>query len=172
MHVQSTSTQANKRRLILPALCCLVCTPVMPLQAQEADGEQAADPTVVVMRTVHPRIAYRGVPREDNPVQAQATTFPGRVFQGAMDTVIGSLVGDSELDRYGAAGPATGAMLPMLERGTAPLGSAVTGAVGGAPLGAAASTGGAIGGATRNLGPLVGGALAPMVDPGRQGGGP
>jgi hypothetical protein len=157
---------------MLPVLCCLIGLPAFPVQAQEA-GEDDKDPSIVVMRTVHPRIAYRGIPLEDHPIKAEATTFPGRVFEGVVNGVIASVVGDDALGERGAAGPAAGALVPLLERGTAPLGSTLAGRAGGnAPLGASASSAGAIGGATRDLGSHVTGALAPVIGLGKQGGGP
>jgi hypothetical protein len=151
-------------------LCGLACVPVA--QAQDA-GDADADPTLVIMRKVEPRIAYRGVPLEDHPIAAQAVMFPGRVFAGAIDSLVDSLVGDSALGEYGAAGPATGVMMPLLERSTSPLGATLTRHAGGnTPLGASATAAGSIGGATRALAPVITGALTPAVDAARQGGGP
>jgi hypothetical protein len=171
MLVRSTRPCLFTRRPTLLALCGLICLPALSVQAQQT-GADSADPSIVVMRTVHPRIAYRGIPLEDHPIQAEATTFPGRVFRGVVDGVIGSLVGDAELGERGAAGPAVDALVPLLERSTAPLGSTLAGHAGGnTPLGASA-TAGAVGGATRDLGSRITGALAPIVNPGLQGGGP
>lgn len=171
MPVRPVHLPRPPRRLTLPALCCLACClPSLSARAQEAGSE---DPSIVVMRTVQPRIAYRGVPLGDHPIQAEATTFPARVFRGVVDGVIASVVGDEALGERGAAGPAVDALVPLLERSTSPLGSTLAGRAGGnTPLGASATTAGAIGGATRDLGSRITGALAPITDPGRQGGGP
>lgn len=169
MLVRSANPSSSARRLALPALCCLLGLPVPSVQAEETD----ADPSIVVMRTVHPRIAYRGIAREEHPIQAEATTFPRRVFHGVIDGVIAGVVGDELLGERGAAGPAAHALVPLLERSTSPLGSTLAGHAGGSmPLGASASTAGAVGGATRGLGSLVGNTLAPAVSSGLQGGGP
>lgn len=172
MPVRSIHLRSTTRRLMLPALCCVLGLPALPAQAQDA-GEDGEDPSIVVMRTVHPRIAYRSIPLDDHPIKAEATTFPGRVFHGVVDGVIASVVGDDALGERGAAGAATGALVPLLERSTAPLGSTLAGRAGGhTPLGASASSAGAIGGATRDLGSRVTGALAPVIGLGKQGGGP
>lgn len=171
MPVRSAPTRPITRRLMLPALCCLIGLPAFPAAAQDAGRED--DPSIVVMRTVHPRIAYRGIPLDDHPIKSEATTFPGNVFRGVVDGVIASVVGDDALGERGAAGSATGALVPLLERSIAPLGSTPAGHAGGnTPLGASAAGAGAIGGATRDLGSHVTGALAPVLGPGKQGGGP
>lgn len=171
MRASQTRTRSQTSRRLMPALCCLMCLPALPVHAQEEESADGQDPTIVVTRTVHPRIAYRGIPREDHPVASEATTFPARVFGDAIDVLIGSVVGDGELGQQGAAGPMAGMLVPLLDRSTAPLGPTVTGAVGGAPLGMSATTG-AIGGATRNLGSVISGALAPPISAGQPGGGP
>lgn len=161
---------ARPCRLAAALLCGLACVPAA--RAQDA-GDADADPTLVIMRTVEPRIAYRGVPLEDHPVAAEAVMFPGRVFAGAVDSLVDSLVGDAALGEYGAAAPAIGVMLPLLERSTSPLGDTLVRHAGGAtPLGASATAAGSIGGATRALGPVITGALTPAVDTARQGSGP
>ncbi len=68
----------------------------------------AKDPTVIIARTVQPRIAYRGVPLEDNPIHSEATTFPGIVFHGTMGSLMGELV-EEELGQHGSAGVMAGA---------------------------------------------------------------
>lgn len=151
------------------ALLCLACIPVGHARADQA-GASGADPTLVVTRTVNPRIAYRGVPLEDNPVRAQATMFPAGVFHGAIDGMVEQLAADGELGERGAGG--TAAMLPLIQRGIAPLGTALSGSGRGvAPIGPGASSAGGVGGATRDLASTITGSLPAMISPAQQGGG-
>lgn len=157
------------QRLVLPALCSLIALPVASAQAGEA-GSRGEDPSLVVVRKVQPRIAYRGVPLEDHPVAAEATMFPSRVFRDTMNGVVESLVDDDVLDEHAAPGPTVAAVPAMLDRGLATLGPTLAGqAAGSTPLGSSASSTGAVGGATGSLGPLVGSTLVPAT--GTQGGG-
>ncbi|MFC3552329.1 hypothetical protein ACFOLC_15090 [Lysobacter cavernae] len=154
--------------LSLAALC--LCAGA--LQAQEptavpAEQDRFSDQRLIVIRQVQPRVAYRPVPVEDHPIQAQATTFPGEVFHDTLGQSIGLLVGDDALGERGSAGvnadPATPAALdrslsllgaqPMAGAGTARGPSAMPGA----------SIGGAVSGATRNLGSTITRSLAPVM---------
>jgi hypothetical protein len=157
------------RRLVLLALCGLIVLPAPSARAGEA-GARDQDPAVVVVRRVQPRIAYRGVPLEDHPIAAQATTFPVRVFRDTMGGVVESLVDDAVLDEHAAAGPAVVAVSSMLERSLAPLGPTLAGqAAGSTPFGPSPTSTGGVGGATGSLGSLVGSTLVPAT--GAQGGG-
>lgn len=131
--------------------------------AQQAQPEQ--DPGFVVARTVSPRIAYRGVPLEDNPIHTRATVFPARVFHDTLDNVLSDALGDSELGAATGSGgivlQATRGMLaPDAPIGSASLGMAGVSAAGNAPLGMGASVGGSIRGATEGLGGTITGALS------------
>lgn len=170
-HLSSGSVARTASSLVL---LCLACSPTSPVHANEAGASaSASDPTLVVTRTVNPRIAYRGVPTEDNPVRAQATTFPAGVFRGAIDSMIGQLAGDGELGERGTAGAITDAMLPIMERGIGPMGAGPSGSGRGvAPIGPGASASGAVGGATRGLASTITGSLPTVTAPVQQGAGP
>lgn len=150
------------------------------LLAPAAFAQQAAqqeDPGFVVARTVMPRIAYRGVPLEDNPIHTRATVFPARVFHSTLNNALdnalggnGQALGDGELSAATGSGgivmDATRNMLvPDAQTGAAGLGLMGTGAAGGAPLGMGASVGGSIRGATEGLGGTITGALSSALQP-------
>ena len=172
------NTNLHARRPTVAMLLWLTCAVALPAAAQDGPASSAAsaanDPTVVISRTVNPRTAYRGVPRDENPVHTEATTFPGHVFQGTLATVMSSVVGDAALGQRGSVGVSTGAILPSLSRAMAPLtGQAMFGpaASNSAPIGAPASSGGALGSATRGLAPLITSGVMRAVAPAGQGGG-
>lgn len=139
--------------------------------APAAFAQQAAqqeDPGIVVARTVSPRIAYRGVPVEDNPIHTRATVFPARVFHDTLDNALGNALGDNELNAAtGSGGIVMEATRNMLvpDAGGAGIGLMGTGAAGGAPLGMGASVGGSIRGATEGLGGTITGALSSALQP-------
>jgi hypothetical protein len=98
------------------------------------------DQTLVVARNVMPRIAYRGLEPSQNPARVTTTVFPGRVFQGRLDGVIGALVGDGALGE-------TAPILPTAAlRGPEPVNGEPREPRSAAPLGGGVSTSGAGGG--------------------------
>lgn len=136
----------------------------VPMQARPTGQDQ----TMVLVRKVHPRIAYRGLAATENPAHVRATTFPGRVFHSAVDRLERSLVDDVALAELGTAG------LPdRLDIATGF--KAWPGAAGersghGAvhvPLGAGASVTGVTGG----LGRVIGGRIEAALGAGPVGGG-
>lgn len=125
------------------------------------------DPSITITRTVNPRIAYRGIPKEDLPVAAEATTFP----QGTFQTQLGHItaLGDDALSttQAGTSG------LPSVLNNTLVMPTSVFAQTLGAQ-----STGGAtvprglgatVGGATSGIGNTVSGAVNGAL--GRVGGG-
>lgn len=131
--------------------------------AQQAAPEQ--DPGFVIARTVNPRIAYRGIPTEDNPVKVRATVFPAQIFHGTLGNALGDALGDNELNGATGSGglvlKATRDMLgPQTPLGGAGMGMAGVSANGGAPLGMGASVGGSVRGATEGLSGTITGALS------------
>lgn len=182
MSPRTPSCQAASRvRRGLWAMCLLSTVPAALIgsavagpatPAATGQAQPAADPEVVITRRVQPRVAYRGVPLEANPVASRAAVFPRQVFDGAIDGIVGVLAGDDELDTrpasalqpqhvsntVGAAGASANALLSGLQVGS-----------GAAPLGGSARAGGAVSGATAGLGSTITGALAPVV---RAGNGP
>jgi hypothetical protein len=157
------------RRVALPVVLLATLLPVAPRAlAQDAP----ADPGFVISRTVNPRIAYRGVPVEDNPVHTRATTFPAQAFDSAMDATLAFLVEDGELgETLGSGGIVTdstdGLTAPLTRQ--AQMGLFRSGATPGAPLGAGASAGVSAGGAVRDATAGIGSALSGALQPALQG---
>lgn len=138
--------------------------------APAAFAQQAApqeDPGFAITRTVNPRIAYRGVPLEDNPVHARATTFPAHVFHSTLDQALGKALGDGELGSATGSGgivmqATRGMLVPDAQTGAGGLGMMGTSAAGAAPLGMSASVGGSVRGATEGLGGTINNALSSL----------
>lgn len=157
------------------ALVAALCASVAVAQETAAPGstEQAnQDPGIVITRVVMPRTAYRGVPTEDNPIHARATTFPSRMFLTTMDATLGNLLGDGELaaatGSTGIIPQATQTLTDLLGTAEGPVGRSAIGLSGvpqsqatGAPLGmgATSSAGAAISGVTGGLANQITGAL-------------
>lgn len=158
--------QLHRPRLFALAAPAAALTLALPVQAAEADPQIAPDPKLVIARTVEPRIAYRGVPREDNPVRSQATTFPSSVFHGAIGGTVDELADDRVLAERGTAVGALDAIAPFLES-SAP--DAALGAHATVPLGPANPA--SLGGTMRGVAHTVTGALAPMLNAARSGAG-
>ena len=124
------------------ALAGLVVVPAVCAQdAPSTAPGTGPDPVLIVTRTVQPRIAYRGLPRDQNPVHTQATVFPAQVFHRTLDGVLGQL----------------GTAVVMGTSQTA-LQGGIAGTVGG--IGGA---GGPIGRATGGLAGTITGALLPVL---------
>src|SRR3546814_12492119 len=88
--------------------------------AANADGAGSAkDPGMVIARTVNPRIAYRGIPTEENPIHSEATLFPARTFHSAIDGITGQLLGDDALGARGSDGVHAGAATEAATIGSA-----------------------------------------------------
>lgn len=172
--IRRTRSRMRAGLCLVCVLCALPCaaaeetSAATPTQATPASA--VPDPEVVITRRVQPRVAYRGVPLEANPVANRAAVFPRQVFHGAIDNVVGLLAADEELD----ARPATG-LQPQLVAGTvdaatAPVHALLAGpraAAGAAtPLGGAARVDGTVSGATADLGSIITGALTPALGTG------
>ncbi len=132
----------------------LMALATAPAVAATPGDEAAADELLVVARSVMPRVAYHALEPTANPVRVQATVFPGRIFHGAMDGLVGRLAGDHELGERaplaatdaasglepGMAGPLGHG--PRLEHAGATQGSrAVGGSIGGSVLRATSGIG-------------------------------
>ena len=150
------------------------------LAAQEISGAAPADPSMVIARTVEPRIAYRGIPIQQNPIHTEATLFPSRAFDAAIDGTLGELLGDDALGARGSAGVHSGAAVVSAITGElGPLGGAgsfgLGQSAGASPVSPGAGVGGAVrggsGGGLGSLGSLIG-SLPAAVLPNQQGGGP
>jgi hypothetical protein len=129
-----------------------------PTSTSAAAGN--SDPTLVVARTVNPRIAYRAVPVQDDPVRAQATVFPAHAFSVAIGGTLGRLLGDDALAQRGSAGVAVDARTPSAAIATLLPRSNDQARAAGAPLaqvplGSGPAAGGGIGGVTAGLAALI-----------------
>jgi len=159
-------------RRCVPAFAALaLAAAALPgAQAAEPGAPPGVDPSVVVARTVYPRIAYRALPAQDNPVRTEATTFPGQVFHATLDRSLAPLLDDAALGQHGSGGlgvgAATGALTGLLAPGAGiGAGTALGGPAASAPLGASASVGGAVVGATAGLGDTLTGAVMQATMP-------
>lgn len=120
------SARPHRRFAHALASTLLLASVAAPAWTAEPAAPTGPDPAVVVARTVHPRIAYRALPVDENPVRIQATTFPGHVFHSTLDAVLLPAAGEADLAARGNAGLA-GRM------------AATTGLVSGVPLAMPAS---------------------------------
>ncbi|ROU08689.1 hypothetical protein [Lysobacter enzymogenes] len=160
---QVRAARCRRRAAALAALFLAVALPGVRA------AEPGADTTVVIARTVHPRIAYRALPAQDNPVRTEATTFPGQVFHATLSRSLAPL-DDAALGQHGsgglgvaAAAEAASAMLvPAAATGA---GASLAGPGASVPLGASASVGGAVVGATAGLGDTLTGAVMQALAP-------
>ena len=146
-------------------LACVVGMAVWGQTAMAAEDAAGKDPGLVILRTVHPRTAYRQISKEDMPVHTVATTFPLRTFGAHLDVLAGAeLVDGQALDERGSAGvglkvqAATGTFGTML----VPQGGSAS-AAGATPVGMGASIGGAVGGATAGIGGTVQNAMSGLM---------
>ena len=74
-------------------LClCLAAATAAAQQMPVADADRYGDQTLALVRQVQPRVAYVPVPARDNPVRAQAITFPGEVFHSTLDRTLDGAV--------------------------------------------------------------------------------
>lgn len=78
------------------------------LLAGQAIAEPANPGDIVVERNIGPEIAYRGLPRVENPIGIAVPAFPTGPFNTAMGAV--KQVTDSDLMGRGNAGLVTGAV--------------------------------------------------------------
>lgn len=167
-----TSATASRPLRVSAVLAGLVFAPAAwAQQAPTPHPGTGPDPVLVVTRTVQPRIAYRGLPRSENPVHTQATVFPAAVFHRTLDGVLGELVGDDALNQTASAGVTGFTTGPAMTEATgmlgsnAVLGNSTTGIQGGVvgAVGGIGGAGGAIGRATGGLGGTITGALLPVL---------
>lgn len=146
--------------VIRPLLAIALASLALPVAGDESNSAKG-DHTLVLTRTVQPRVAYRALPAQENPSAASVSTFPSRVFHTTIDTAT-SQVGDQLLgDTFGDRG-AEGA--PGLGLGDTtqrlPQAMGVGGHGGGRPpIGPGATVRGAVSGVTSGLSGLIGGAV-------------
>jgi hypothetical protein len=72
--------------------------------AETASKKAKADPRIVLVREVAPRIGYRALPKEQLPVSASATVFPSKVFDQSIGSVISATASETDLMQRGSLG--------------------------------------------------------------------
>ncbi|WP_454727537.1 MULTISPECIES: hypothetical protein [Cupriavidus] len=124
---------------------------------------------IVVLRSVEPRIAYRGIPQGDMPIAAAVEPFPSQRFQQSAAAVVSDLT-DSDLAaavgrstaggaiaRAGQAVPGRLAGLPARMTGGPAADGGAAGAAGGIAAPVAQAAGNLGGALLRGLAPLAAG---------------
>lgn len=138
----------------LPSALLLLLAATGPaFAADPVSDDGAQDQTLVIARSVMPRIAYRGLEPTQNPVRVESIVFPGRVFHSTLDGLLGTLVGEDVLGDTASPGltgrperdPRADGLAAGGARDLMPTGRGAT------PNGASASIGGAVLRATGGL---------------------
>ena len=145
------------RRPMLAMLCAALAGPACGVAFAQAHTENPGD--IIVIRDITPRVAYRDVPTEQDPVLVRATTFPANDFNPMMATMVSDL---DLTNAHGSNGVAPGGMIVGAGM------QAITRALAGDPAGGAsmhgavagAAVAGGIGGTISNA---VTNALAPLT---------
>jgi hypothetical protein len=127
--------------------------------APAASAQQVANPgDIIVERDVTPRSAFTSVPKDEDPVDVRATTFP----QSSFEPMMASLVSDTDLtNAHGSSGVDAGGILNNPNAGM----QAVTRILSGNQTGANTALGSA-GGSVASIGSTISstitGGLAPL----------
>jgi hypothetical protein len=95
--------------LPLPPTRRALCAALVGFAAAGAFAQQVENPgDIIVERDVTPRIAYRPVPVDQDPVLVRATTFPANTF----DPMMATLVSDTDLtNAHGSSGLAPNGLI-------------------------------------------------------------
>ncbi|QHE92136.1 hypothetical protein [Pandoraea fibrosis] len=144
------------------------------MQPGRAHAEPATPGDIVVERNIGPEIAYRGLPRVENPIGVAVPAFPTGPFNTAMGAV--NQVTDGELTGRANAGLVTGAVQSGINPvmgvlvGNARGGNALNTSNGvGGGFGAGAGGGGGIGSIGTLVPSVISSALAPLTSLGAAG---
>lgn len=139
-----------------------------------AHAEPATPGDIVVERNIGPQIAYRGLPRVENPIGISVPAFPTGPFNTAMGAV--SQVTDGELTGRANTGLVTGAVQSGINPvmgvlvGNARGGNALNTSNGvGGGFGAGSGGGGGIGSIGTLVPSVINSALAPLTSLGAAG---
>lgn len=89
-----------------PVLLLLLAMTGPAVAGDPASANATQDSTLVIARSVMPRVAYRGLEPAQNPVRVASTVFPGRVFHATLDGMLGTLVGEDVLGDTASPGRA------------------------------------------------------------------
>ncbi|WGS48967.1 hypothetical protein LFL96_14470 [Paraburkholderia sp. D15] len=105
----SPATQVRRTAALLSAVSAVSAFTLTAVFAVDAHAQQSTNPgDIVVERTITPRDAFIPVPKSQDPVAVNATTFPANSFNPA----IAQLVGDTDLtNAHGSSGVAEGGVL-------------------------------------------------------------
>ncbi|WP_186072526.1 hypothetical protein [Burkholderia gladioli] len=146
-----------------PTLSLLAALATLSCAAGSAQAQQVQNPgDIIVLRTVTPRIAYRPVPVEQDPVAVRATTFPANTF----DPMMANVVSDLDLtNARGSVGVVTGTVgntNATVAAVTQVLTSDLAGPVGRGNAGVMVPTAG-LGGLGNTISTTITGAISPLV---------
>ncbi|MCI3204675.1 hypothetical protein DBA20_06865 [Pandoraea capi] len=164
-------TQFSLSPAVLATMLVALTPAMIPGQAK---AEPATPGDLVIERNIGPQIAYRGLPREQNPIGIAVPAFPTGPFNTAMGAV--SQVTDGELTGRANAGlvtssvqsginPVMGVLVGNARGGN---GLNTTNGVGGG-FGAGAGGGGGIGSIGTLVPSVINSALAPLTTLGAAG---
>lgn len=160
--------RVTRRAAPAMALCLFGASEIVSTAAL---AEPAAPGELVIERQVGPRIAYRGLPHDNYPIDSSVATFPKQPFDEAIGSI--SAATDAELSTHGSMGLIGSSIVNAMQPLTAGLvgGNAASG--GNGISGATGGFGGAIVGATGGLGSsipsTINQALAPLSSMGAVG---
>ncbi|WP_186028936.1 hypothetical protein [Burkholderia gladioli] len=142
---------------LLAALATLSCA------AGSAQAQQVQNPgDIIVLRTVTPRIAYRPVPVEQDPVAVRATTFPANTFDPMMATVVSDLDLTNARGSVGVVTGTVGNTNATVAAVTQVLTSGLAGPIGRGNAGVMVPTAG-LGGLGNTISTTITGAISPLV---------
>jgi hypothetical protein len=104
--LHSCHQQSHKSLLVCMSFAVFITVLAFDVTAKEtvAVKKDKPDPSIVILRDVAPRIAYRALPKEDLPVSAQATLFPSKVFHQSMGMIVDATASDSDLMQHASVG--------------------------------------------------------------------
>ncbi|VVE67662.1 hypothetical protein PAN31117_02678 [Pandoraea anapnoica] len=164
-------TQLSFSPAVFATLLVALTPAVLPGHAK---AEPATPGDLVIERNIGPEIAYRGLPRVENPIGIAVPAFPTGPFNTAMGAV--NQVTDSELTGRGNAGLITSSVQSGINPvmgvlvGNARGGNALNTSNGvGGGFGAGAGGGGGIGGIGTLVPSVISSALAPLTSIGAAG---
>ncbi|MCE4059043.1 hypothetical protein LXM60_02305 [Pandoraea sputorum] len=164
-------TQLSFSPAVFATLLVALTPAVLPGQAK---AEPATPGDLVIERNIGPEIAYRGLPRVENPIGIAVPAFPTGPFNTAMGAV--TQVTDGELNARGNAGLITSAVQSGINPvmgvlvGNARGGNGLNTSNGvGGGFGAGAGGGGGIGGIGTLVPSVISSALAPLTSIGAAG---
>ncbi|VVE18026.1 hypothetical protein [Pandoraea commovens] len=156
-------TQLSFSSAVFATLLVALTPAMLPGQAK---AEPATPGDIVIERNIGPRIAYRGLPRDENQIGLAVSAFPTGPFGTALGAV--TAVTDNDLTAHASAGLVTGAVRSGMDPvmgvlvGNARGGNALNTSNGVGGGFAAGSAGGGIGSIGTLVPSVINSALAPL----------